>query len=416
MSAHHNIQSVSVYAADPHSKTVVEQNLVWRIVFCEAHRDITFTTINLKSSIHLQLTPSSVQQVSHPSLTSHCTHRLRCASRISSRLSPGISPAERRHTPIIILFSRRWILVMQWCFSPGPILAVLLALTGVAGGTSVPLKNRSQLPKVEPLSEIEVHMLEKHVYNRQDVNVTNTSTTRFLALLNNFIPLFHVSLGLRARSSHQEVALEYVAANGLGPAIAPTVEHNGTLAWHNKGQMLVDSTISPERWERALLVAVINATAYNRLADWAVQQAQTVSSYELFTVIEKDGGQTYLSDNTCSTMPWQAFRFLRDSLGCTVAALVPPRRNLVSFITGQKQPEKVDMGDREEQEEVVRWFKHIEFNLANVFFNPAFGNLRSDPQAFIYASGEYWRLHLARPYTAISYSPDPVWLAAPRQA
>lgn len=189
------------------------------------------------------------------------------------------------------------------------------------------------------------------------------------------------------------------------------MEKNGTLVWNNSGEMLVDSTITAARWERAMLVAVINASAYNQLATWAVEQANTAASYELFSVVEKEGGHAYVSDNTCSTMPWRAFRFLRDNLGCTVAALVPPRRNLVSFITAAKDPEKVDMGIPEEREQVVQWYKHIELNLADSFFNPLFGKLHHHPQAFLYAGGEYYRLFLAPPFTHISYTPDPTWLA-----
>ena len=92
---------------------------------------------------------------------------------------------------------------------------LVTAATALPSSISSPLVNRSQLPFFDDVNaEIEVHMLEKHIYNQDDVK---DKTTKFLAKLNDFIPLFHVSLGLRERHSGREIALEYIGAAPLLP-------------------------------------------------------------------------------------------------------------------------------------------------------------------------------------------------------
>ena len=185
------------------------------------------------------------------------------------------------------------------------------------------------------------------------------------------------------------------------------------MTWNNQGQMLVDTSISPTRWDRAMLITVINRTAWAHLADWAVQAATETSDYNLFRVVENATSastRVYQADNTCSSMPWRAFRFLRDELGCDMTPLVPPRRNFVNYVTGANPPVKVDMGVASQRNEVVDFFRRIDFNLVDMFLNPVFGKLRHNQSAFLYAGDEYWRLHLVQPYTQIAYAADPVRL------
>jgi len=40
---------------------------------------------------------------------------------------------------------------------------------------------------------------------------------------------------------------------------------------------------------------------------------------------------------------------------------------------GGKVPEKVDMTDLKEQASVTNFYRHIDFNLVNMFFNPEYG-------------------------------------------
>jgi hypothetical protein len=150
---------------------------------------------------------------------------------------------------------------------------------------------------------------------------------------------------------------------------------------------------------------VINGSAFNLLADWVVEQASANSSYNLFSVLNQPSGKEYIADSTCSTMPWRAFGYLR-GLGCDIASLVAPRRNLISYFVGKEAPEKVDMTVAAQAKLVANFFRHTQRNLVNMFFDPAFGRFQRDPQAYVYAGGEYWKLHLRHPYTALTYTED----------
>jgi len=81
-------------------------------------------------------------------------------------------------------------------------------------------------------------------------------------------------------------------------------------------------------------MSVINSTAFDTLAEWAVDQSLSTSSYQLFSVLSApSNGSTYIKDNTCSTMPWRAFALLQ-GLGCQIAPLVPPQKNVLEFFVG----------------------------------------------------------------------------------
>jgi hypothetical protein len=51
-------------------------------------------------------------------------------------------------------------------------------------------------------------------------------------------------------------AFAHAAANGLGGAVVPTVSSNGSMSWSNQAVTLVTADISPERWDRAMLMGV----------------------------------------------------------------------------------------------------------------------------------------------------------------
>jgi len=87
---------------------------------------------------------------------------------------------------------------------------VFFMLATCCSGSSARLVNRSQMPFFDATDSIEIYMLEKHVYNQDDID---SNRTKFFAHVNDFVPLFHVAIGVKSLKTGQSTALEFIGKN-----------------------------------------------------------------------------------------------------------------------------------------------------------------------------------------------------------
>jgi len=233
------------------------------------------------------------------------------------------------------------------------------------------------------------------------------------------LDLFHGALAFNNLRTNFSITVNYDADDFFRASLFPEIKQydNGTkyLVWDNLGANFIYLGINWTYWDAGTyVVAEISGDLYNTfLSTWNANLNQSQPYYNMFGIMEKFGGKSYVKSWDCFDFAWNAFNFLYAN-GGTFNDSVHINRNVVNFYTGSNAPldvTKLYNTDPDTHNEIIDFYEVLGANIEDVTFWEIILTVFDafDGYFFIRSSSKYYEAQLMWPFVGLDwvYAPLP---------